>query len=424
MLRIRYLFIPVVLLVFVSWVIHAYRSSVLDADFLLYGQSVTVGGTSAGRGSVNNPSPIPADVGHTQYAITLERTTCFGACPAYLLQIDPSGAVSFRQGPPANRREERTSTITVDQFHNLVAGFAAIHFFDLNDVYPETSSDLPTVHIGLTLEGKTKTITHSDVPPPGLEELERTIERTTNIHRWLHGDPDRFSLQSPVAGAFSRGGEDLKNEDYVRRDVYARIKPGMTPLMQIAGGWGIETRAQGQAARRRMQRVTASDQARWTADELRQALERGDDVNAADETGWTPLMIAAVTVQPQSISILLDSGAYVDQRDHHGDTALIGAASVRFNNLQMAAEVLGILLAHGASVEATNDLGESALMWSARAGNPESIKVLLKAGANPARVDRSGHDALFYLRNARDNLTFDRPLVERYNRAESALNQR
>jgi len=60
-------------------------------------------------------------------------------------------------------------------------------------------------------------------------------------------------------------------------------------------------------------------------------------------------------------------------------------------------------------------------MWSARAGNPESIKVLLKAGANSALVDRSGHDALFYLKNARDNLTFDRKLVERYNQAESAL---
>src|SRR5437868_3891598 len=53
--------------------------------------------------------------------ITLERTTCFGACPAYLLQIDSSGAVSFRQGPRANPREERTSTITVDQLHDLVA---------------------------------------------------------------------------------------------------------------------------------------------------------------------------------------------------------------------------------------------------------------------------------------------------------------
>jgi len=147
-------------------------------------------------------------------------------------------------------------------------------------------------------------------------------------------------------------------------------------------------------------------------------------VNAADETGWTALMIAAVAVQPQSMSALLDAGARVEQRDHHGDTALIGAASVRFNNLQTAAEVVGILLAHGASVDATNDLGESALMWSARAGNPESIKVLLKAGANPALVDRSGHNALFYLRNARDNLTFDKALVERYDQAESVLEQR
>lgn len=422
MLRIRYLLITAALLVFANWANHAYRSSVLNTDFLVYGQSVTAGGTSAGREPVSNPAPVATSAQQNQNVITLERTTCFGTCPAYLLQIDPSGAVSFRQG--ANRREERTSTITVDQFHDLVAGFAAIHFFDLNDVYGATASDFPTVHIGLTLEGKTKTITHSDVSPPGLEELERTIERTTNIHRWLHGDTYRFSLQSPVAGQFFRGGEDLKSEEYVTRDVEARIKPGMTPLMQIAGGWGIETRAQGQAAQRRMQRATASDRARWAADELRQALQRGDDVNAADETGWTALMIAAVTVQPQSVSALLDAGAHVDQRDHHGDTALIGAASVRFNNLQMAAEVLGILLAHGASVDATNDLGESALMWSARAGNPESIKVLLKAGANPTHGDRSGHNALFYLRNARDNLTFDRTLVERYNQAESVLNQR
>ena len=74
-------------------------------------------------------------------------------------------------------------------------------------------------------------------------------------------------------------------------------------------------------------------------------------MNAADETGWTALMIAAVTVQPQSVSALLDAGARVDQRDHHGDTALIGAAAVRFNNLLISAEVVGTLLAHGASVD-------------------------------------------------------------------------
>jgi hypothetical protein len=60
-------------------------------------------------------------------------------------------------------------------------------------------------------------------------------------------------------------------------------------------------------------------------------------------------------------------------------------------------------------------------MWAARAGNPDSIQELLRAGANPGRVDQSGHNALFYLRNARANLTFDKSLVDRYDRAESVL---
>jgi ankyrin repeat protein len=147
-------------------------------------------------------------------------------------------------------------------------------------------------------------------------------------------------------------------------------------------------------------------------------------VDAADETGWTALMGAAVAVQPQAASTILDAGARVDQRDHHGDTALIGVAAVRFGNLRTATEILRTLLAHGASMDATNDLKESALMWAARAGNPESIKVLLSAGANPAQVDQSGHDALFYLRSARNGLTFDKTIVERYVQAEMVLEQR
>ena len=59
-------------------------------------------------------------------------------------------------------------------------------------------------------------------------------------------------------------------------------------------------------------------------------------MNGADETGWTALMIAAVAAQPESVSALPDAGAPVDQRDSHGDTALIGAAAVRFGDLRKA----------------------------------------------------------------------------------------
>ncbi|PYS11860.1 MAG: hypothetical protein DMG15_16315 [Acidobacteria bacterium] len=420
MLRIRYLLTTALLLVFALWVIQCYRSSVLDPDFLLYGQSVTLG---PGRGPVRNPAPFPAITRQNQDGIALERMTCEGSCPWYLLEIDSSGAVSFKEGPAQNRGEGRKSTITTDQFRDLVGRFEAIHFFELNDLYHPTGTDIPPVHIRLTVNGKTKSITHSDITPPGLEELERTIERATNIHRWLHGDAARFSLQSSVAGGFA--GEDLTNNTNVRHDVETRIKPGMTQLMQIAGGWGMATKIQAQTAMRRMQHVTDADRVRWTLAELRQALERGDDVNAADETGWTALMVTAAMAQPQSVSTLLDAGAHVDQRDRHSDTALIGAASVPYPHLKVAAaETVGILLAHGASVDATNDLGESPLMWAASAGNAEAIKLLLSAAANPALVDRTGHDALFYLRNARDHWAFDPATVARYDEAESVLLRR
>src|SRR5206468_807547 len=144
----------------------------------------------------------PAIARQNDHVILLERTICFGACPAYLLQIDSSGVVSFRQGPPGNRYEERKSAITAGELRDLVAGFAAVGFFELNDVYAETMTDGPATYIELTLDGKSKKVKHFDYAPPGLEELERTIERTANIHRWLHGEPKRFTLQSPVAGPY------------------------------------------------------------------------------------------------------------------------------------------------------------------------------------------------------------------------------
>jgi hypothetical protein len=340
----------------------------------------------------------PAIAQQNQDVITLERAPCFGSCPAYLLQIASSGAVSFRQDPPSNRHEERTSHITTEQFTDLVAGFTSIQFFKLNDHYEPTHTDGQQTYVELTLAGQTKRIAHFENGPPELRELERRIEVTTNTHQWLHGDPRPFTLDSPVAGPQMGGGEDLKNDWFVREDIYARVKPGMNLLMQAAG--------LGHAA------------------EIQKELQRGEDVNASDESGWTALMVAAVTSQRHSVLELLDAGAQVDQRDHHGNSALLGAAADRFSDLHAAAETIAILLTRGASIEATDDRGATALMWAARAGNPESVKVLLQAGANPARVDQSGHDALFYLRNARTNLTFDSSILERYNRAEAILEQK
>ena len=254
-------------------------------------------------------------------------------------------------------------------------------------------TDQSTAFVSLTENGRTKRITDYDYAPPELRALERDVEATANIHRWIHDATARLTLSSPVTGPSTQLIEDLKNEPAVWIDVHSRIKPGLSKLMQAAG----------------LGNLTG----------IRDALQSGDKINARDETGWTPLMVASVSVQPEAVALLLDSGAEVNQTDDHGNTALIGASAVRFN-LNKEPQILQTLLTRGALPEAVNDAGESALMWAARAGNPEAIDILLKRGADPRRTDRLGNDALFYLKRAHQNSTSG---IGEYDRAEAILEQ-
>src|SRR5881396_425014 len=56
--RIRYLLITAALL-HVNWAIHAYRSAVLDPEFLVYGQSVSAVAPASGRDLSTSPTPGP-----------------------------------------------------------------------------------------------------------------------------------------------------------------------------------------------------------------------------------------------------------------------------------------------------------------------------------------------------------------------------
>ena len=56
----------------------------------------------------------------------------------------------------------------------------------------------------------------------------------------------------------------------------------------------------------------------------------GVDVDCRDETGATPLMAAALGLQPEAVSRLLDFGAWVNARDDESGTALSYADEAPF----------------------------------------------------------------------------------------------
>lgn len=56
--------------------------------------------------------------------------------------------------------------------------------------------------------------------------------------------------------------------------------------------------------------------------DVRAGVERGEDPDAPDKMGWTPLHFAAQSQTPEVASILLHARATVDARDSYGKTPL------------------------------------------------------------------------------------------------------
>jgi uncharacterized protein len=288
---------------------------------------------------------------------------------------------------------------TAPNFQKLLRAFDEIGFQSFHDEYRvgldgSESSDLPTANVWLTQNGATKSVSDYDHAPPELRDLEARIERTANVHRWIHDKTKQLTLGSPDVGPAKAYIEDLKNEHVVITDSSTGIKPTMSTLMQAAGTGNLA--------------------------QIRESLRTGEPVDAADDSGWTALMIASVAVRPEAVDLLLKSGAHVDQKDGHGNTALIGASAVTFN-LEREPEVLRMLLSSGAKVDNFNHLGETAIMWAAKSGNAEGIALLLKSGANPLKTDRYGHDAMYYWTRARRNFAYDETRVAEYDRAGAVL---
>src|SRR5574337_289668 len=101
-----------------------------------------------------------------------------------------------------------------------------------------------------------------------------------------------------------------------------------------------------------------------------------DDVNAADEYGWTALMRASLRGHLEVVQLLIANGAWVHVKSNEGWTALMRAS------LAGHLEVVQTLLAQGVDVKARQDNGVTALRIAHYKSENEVVQLLKKAGAN------------------------------------------
>lgn len=107
-------------------------------------------------------------------------------------------------------------------------------------------------------------------------------------------------------------------------------------------------------------------------------LGAGASPDVSNRTGATPLRLAAINGNAAMLTLLLEAGTDVNEPlSTTGDTALMMAARTG------KPDAIQVLLDAGAEVNAVETWGgTTALMWAATEGHAEATKMLLNAGAN------------------------------------------
>ena len=104
--------------------------------------------------------------------------------------------------------------------------------------------------------------------------------------------------------------------------------------------------------------------------------------------GQKSLLQAVIESNEASVKLLLAEGAEVDARDEIGKTPLIIAADKGYF------PIVQLLIQNGADINAQHNLHWTALMFAAGNGHSAIVKLLVEKGANMNFVSKSDYTAL------------------------------
>ncbi|HEX6748886.1 MAG TPA: DUF6438 domain-containing protein [Longimicrobium sp.] len=125
-------------------------------------------------------------------SIVLERTRCYGTCPAYRLTLTRAGQVRFASVWPADT-PPGAGTIAAADFASLVDEAARIGFWELpariegSRLCPTYATDLPSVYLTIHAGARTKRVDDylGCMGTPELRALEVRIDSVAGSRRWI-----------------------------------------------------------------------------------------------------------------------------------------------------------------------------------------------------------------------------------------------
>ena len=129
----------------------------------------------AGCGNTAKSTAGPGDEDASMYGgpnptdslfFSIERTPCFGKCPAYRIKVYRSGYATYEGISNVERLGQNRAWVGKDTLALLLKEAEAIGYFDLQDSYDRQVTDIPSTRLRMVSGARDKSIlARAGVPP-------------------------------------------------------------------------------------------------------------------------------------------------------------------------------------------------------------------------------------------------------------------
>jgi len=156
--------------------------------------TVAEGGTTSSSNTLRKDRSETATAADN-FVVRLERSVCYGLCPAYVVTLLVDGTVEYDGQHFVGVRGRASSHVSPGDVVALVNRFEKAGYWDLTwqDPCPHMSTDSPTATLTLVQRGRKRVVVDyhgNGCVPQAIRDLEDDVDRAVRIAVWTKCDAD------------------------------------------------------------------------------------------------------------------------------------------------------------------------------------------------------------------------------------------
>ncbi len=368
--------------------------------------------------------PFPEIKDLSTLRMSLTRTSCFGSCPAYSVEVRGNGVVVYRGEQNVLITGEHHARISSQEVIRLLEVYRNADYFSLKDGYSQSVTDVPTYTTSIEFDGLKKSVgDHVGAGagmPDSVTELEDKLDELGGTEKWLNETTqtwpalvaehwnfraDTDENRTLFASVAERGSVELTQQFITAGSpTLGMNKDGASALVKAAEKGNLElvrrmVDKQAQLPSQLLFRSLRAAAQSGNVDLMEFLIGKGANVNGASDNPNdrdTVLIGAASGCKKEAVEETLRYHPHVNAQDFNGNSALSRFLS-SCTHATAGADIEGtfeLLVAAGVNVNLKNDQGQTPIFsacWDDRA-----VALLAQAGAHLNVKDKLGQTPLMH----------------------------